>query len=225
MKKIFSVLIVVMLSIFLVFAHGTEEDELAEIQEGKELVENKVSCDQLNDEQLEAIGEYVMEQMHPGEQHETMHQHMGMDTDEELHDQMHVNMAKMMYCSGNKTGMMMPMNMMRMMMGSGGMMESNGGRNMMQTQMGAQMGDGMMQGGMMGSTTAPGTMGWSMWLWNIVWFLFWIGVIALVVWLIYKYLIKQPVTTNPLETLKQRYARGEITKKEFEAMKQDIMKR
>lgn len=216
MKKIFPIMVIVLLSIMLVFAHEGEDD-LEEINGGKELVENQVPCDQLNEDQFEAIGEYLMEQMHPGEQHEEMHRMMGMDTNEELHDQMHVNMAKMMYCSINQTGMMMPMNMMRMMKGSGGMM----GGGMMKMMSGGN--NGMMSTSYGMDTPGYGMMGWgwTMWLWNAVWFLFWIGVVVLVGWLIYKYIIKG-ARASPIETLKQRYACGELTKKQFEEMKQEL---
>jgi len=58
-----------------IFVLGNE-DHRSEIQEGNELLESGISCDELNDEQLEAIGEYLMEQMHPGEQHESMNNMM-----------------------------------------------------------------------------------------------------------------------------------------------------
>lgn len=53
--------VVIMALTMLAFAH-TDDDELAV---GKELVEKGTSCDNLDDEQLGAIGEYLMEEMHP----------------------------------------------------------------------------------------------------------------------------------------------------------------
>ena len=39
--------------------------------ETKELIDSGVSCNKLTSSQLEEIGDYYMEQMHPGEAHET----------------------------------------------------------------------------------------------------------------------------------------------------------
>jgi len=78
MKKIMLVFGIFLLSISLVLANG---DHQSEIEEGKKLVDSGISCDKLTDEQLESIGEYYMEQMHPGEQHEAMHKMMGMEED------------------------------------------------------------------------------------------------------------------------------------------------
>ena len=48
-----------------------------EIKEAKSLIDSKVDCKNLSDSQLEIIGEYSMELMHPGESHEAMHKMMG----------------------------------------------------------------------------------------------------------------------------------------------------
>ena len=49
-----------------------------EIKEAKSLIDSKADCKSLSDSQLEIIGEYEMELMHPGESHELMHQMMGL---------------------------------------------------------------------------------------------------------------------------------------------------
>lgn len=151
MKKTFVLLVLLVVSVG-VFAHEHEE----EVAEGKQLVESKVSCNELTDEQLEAIGEYIMETMHPGEAHDAMHQMMGVQEGTPQHEQFHVNMARMMYC-GQMYGGMMPM------MG--------------------MMGGGMMGPGMMGGYGGQ-MMGWSgMWgFTGILWFLIVIGLVILV-WL------------------------------------------
>jgi len=197
MKKIFTILILSMLllGVSLVSAHEHNFDET------KQLIDSGISCDKLTDEQLEAIGDYYMEQMHPGEAHELMDEMMGGEDSESL-KQMHIQMAEKLYCNEETSGMM------GMMMG-GNMMDSGGMMNMMES-------------GMMGSSM--GSSFW--WLWMIVGALFWIAVfvalILLIVWL-YKKITGQ--TTNgssALEILKKRFAKGEISKKEFESMKKEI---
>mgnify|MGYP001614487848 CR=1 FL=1 len=117
MRKILTLLVfgMLLLNISLASANGEHQTE---IEEGKKLVESKISCDKLNDEQLEAIGDYYMEQMHPGDAHELMHEMMG-GHDSELTKNMHVNMARSIYCGETNQDMM---GMMQGMMGSGGMM-------------------------------------------------------------------------------------------------------
>lgn len=172
----------------------TEHNHESEIEEGRELVESKVSCDQLGDEQFEAIGEYLMEQMHPGESHGAIHKMMNMEEGTEYHKQFHVNMAKTMYC------------------GDGGMMN-----NMM-------MGNGIIMGnwGMMGSGW-----GWFGWIFMILfWLLIIVGIVVLIKWLINqsKGSAFPPKADQPRaeDILKERYAKGEIPKKEFEEKKKDL---
>src|SRR3989344_1061483 len=144
MKKIKLMLIMGVLLVFitgLASAHG-------DFTEAKKFVEGKVSCGNLTDEQIEEVGDYLMELMHPGEAHEQMHNIMGGENSETV-KLMHVNMAKMMYCNEGE-GMNNMMNMMQ-----GGMMGNNtmgsGGMGMMGSGM---MGPGMMGSGMMGSYPA-----------------------------------------------------------------------
>ena len=63
------------------------------------------------------------------------------------------------------------------------------------------------------------------WMFGGLWMLtFWGGLIALIVWGI-KRLTERGSTTRldrPLDTAKQRYARGEITREEFEQLKKDL---
>ncbi|KHO54533.1 MAG: hypothetical protein QT12_C0031G0009 [archaeon GW2011_AR21] len=90
-----------------------------EISEAKGLIDSKVDCKELSDSQLEIMGEYYMEQMHPGESHELMHKMMGFQEGSEDEEQFHINLAKIMYCG--EGGMMGSGGMMPMMnmMGSG----------------------------------------------------------------------------------------------------------
>jgi len=113
-----SMLLIILFS-FLVVAQ--EEHDFTE---AKQLIDSGVSCNQLTNEQLEEIGDYYMEQMHPGEAHEYMDKMMGGEGSESL-KQVHISMAKSIYCGETNQGMMGMMNMMNSdgnMMGSGGMM-------------------------------------------------------------------------------------------------------
>jgi len=151
MRKIFFVIIVVLLAnIGLVYAH---EHNFAET---KQLIDSGISCDKLSDEQLEAIGDYYMEQMHPGEAHETMDEMMGGEDSESL-KQVHINMAKRLYCNEDVGGMM-----------GGGMMN--------------MMGNNMMGSGMMGNWGY----GFGYWnFFNILYAVLFIGLIVLVyLWII-----------------------------------------
>jgi len=66
-----------------------------------------------------------------------------------------------------------------------------------------------------------------------MWFgwLFWIVLIAVIVWAIVQFNNRNQPTNStniveketPLDILKKRYAKGEITKEEFEQMKEDLM--
>ncbi len=75
------------------------------IAEGKELYDSNISCSELTDDQLELIGDYIMELMHPGEQHELMDRMMGGEGSESLRAA-HINMAQRFYCNDARYGMM-----------------------------------------------------------------------------------------------------------------------
>ena len=80
-------------------------------------------------------------------------------------------------------------------------------------------GRGMMGGGMMGGWGLMGGLG----------ILFWVLIIAGGIWL-YQSLKRNNAATNPnaptlespLDILKRRYAKGEITKEQFDTMKADL---
>ena len=58
--------------------------------------------------------------------------------------------------------------------------------------------------------------------------LFWVVIIGLIVWVVVRLTSRTTATpsnnppTSALEILKQRYARGEISKAEFEEMRRDL---
>ncbi len=152
-KILFAIMVVLLLNISLVFAH---EHNFAET---KQLIDSGISCEKLTDEQLEAMGEYYMEQMHPGEAHEMMDQMMVGGGSDSL-KQIHIQMAKRLYCNENVGGMM----------GSGGMM------NMM-------MGNNMMGSGMMGDWR------YGFGYWNFINILYIILLIGLII-LVYLWILK-----------------------------------
>src|SRR3989338_3442138 len=110
MKKIIGIFValIFVLGINLALAHGN-------FNETKKLIDSEISCNELSDEQLEEIGDYYMEQMHPVESHELMDNMMGGEGSESL-KQMHINMAKRLYCNEDTGGSM------GMGMTNGGMM-------------------------------------------------------------------------------------------------------
>src|SRR3989344_4635386 len=187
MKKKILILVIFLLGIVAVLA---QENHDSEIEEGKNLVESKISCNKLSNEQLESIGDYYMEQMHPGKAHEIMDNMMGGEGSESL-KQVHINIAKRLYCNEN-------VYIGYGMMGSGGMMN------------------------MMGSY--PASYDYSNYgYWNIFWILLFAAVIFLIVWIIHRFGIKKTASETPLNILKKRFAKGEITKKDFEERKKDLI--
>ncbi len=133
-----------------------------EINEAKNLTDSKANCKNLSDSQLEIIGEYYMEQMHPGESHELMHKMMGLKEGSEDEKQFHINMARTIYCGENG------------MMGSGGMM----GMMPMMNMMGGQT---TLQTNMMGN--------WGYGYWNFLNVLYVILLIGLIT-LVYLWIVK-----------------------------------
>src|SRR3989344_1756471 len=187
MKKKILILVIFLLNIAIVLAQGSHNNG---IEEGKKLVESKINCDKLSNEQLESIGDYYMEQMHPGEAHEIMDNMMGGEGSESL-KQVHINMARRLYCNDN-------VYIGYGMMGSGGMMN------------------------MMGSY--PANYDYSNYgYWNIFWTLLFVAAIFLIVWIIHRFRMKKTSPETPLNILKKRFAKGEITKKDFEERKKDLI--
>ncbi|HLC94343.1 MAG TPA: SHOCT domain-containing protein [Patescibacteria group bacterium] len=203
-----------------VFAQEDNHTAREEI-EGKaiwERLQNKqASCDNLSDDDFGALGEYYMGQM-MGTSHEQMNQMMIQMMGEEGEKQMHISMGKRL--SGCDTSAQFPQNEigfmpMMWMMGSAfsrwpsGFDETKGGDNSM-------MGQGF--GTMMNGWGGFGIFGW------LSMFLFWalliLGVIALI-----RYLARsgqEKKDRTPLDILKERYAKGQIDKKEFEEKKKDL---
>ena len=68
------------------------------------------------------------------------------------------------------------------------------------------------------------------WFWGGAWFgwIFWIVIFGIIIWLLISQSHRKypndinPHLESPLDILKKRYAKGEITKEQFEQMKKDI---
>jgi len=180
------------------------EHTLREEQEGKEvwnkLQAKELACENLSDEQFGVLGEYFMGQM-AGDSHAAMNAMMIQAHSEEGEEQIHIVMGKRL--SGCDTLAAFPA-------GSGGWMP------MMNMMFPLRQGFGG-QGGS--------------WVFMILW---WVLIIAGIVALI-KWLTSQSRGTNnhekpaspagrsALDILKERYAKGEIDKKEFEEKKKDLV--
>jgi len=178
----------------------TDNHTASEEAEGKVIWEKlqtkQFECKDLTDDNYAVLGEYFMGQsIGDTQRHVAMNQMMISMMGEEGEEQMHIAMGKRN--SGCGVGFMPMMWMMR------------GGGNPM-------MGYGDW-GNMMG--WGFGILGWLFMI--IFWILIILGVVALI-----RYLGGSGKSSDkektPLEILKERYARGEIGKKEFEEMKKDL---
>lgn len=163
---VFSALFI--LSISFVFA---DADEFAE---AKKLIDAKTPCSKLTESQLEMIGDYLMEQMHPGEAHKVMDKMMGGEGSESLR-LTHIAIAKRIYC--NDINGSIGYGMMGMMFGKG--TNYGGMRNMM----GYNLGYGMM------GYSGYGMMGSGYGYWGLLNFLSLVLVIGLII-LVYLWIIK-----------------------------------
>ncbi len=118
-RKIVVVLILMSMILLVSAVEDVEEDHEAIFKQAQEIINSKISCDELSYDQLEILGDYYMEQIHPGEAHERMDAMMGGEGSESLR-QVHINMGINFYCRNSldyyrgNTGMM-----------GGGMMSNN----------------------------------------------------------------------------------------------------
>ena len=187
----------------------TDNHTASEEVEGKEIWEKlqakQLECKNLTDRNFEMLGEYFMGQSIGNTQrHALMNQMMASMMGEQGEEQMHIVMGKRL--SGCDPNAQVPQNgwgfmpMMWMTGGGGNPMIGYGG-----------WGNMMGWGGF-------GIFGWIFMI--IFWVLIILGVIALT-----RYLVRsgqEKGNRTPLDVLKERYAQGEINKKEFEEMKKDL---
>jgi uncharacterized membrane protein len=221
------VLFIALTLVFLVYAgiavgdaeHGRSvEDILAEIREKLDLGPNdRIDPDRVSDEDLEELGEAAMVIMHPDErEHELMDRMMGGEGSKNL-EYMHRLMGYR-YLSGGFRGT-----------GFSGIGMSGGARGMMNGP--SMMGWGMHGRGRGGAYRAfPGSMmgGFSPFYFGRIamWILLAV-IIAIVVWLVVRTSTQRRSESglqsfSPLDIVKQRYARGEISREEYETLKRDL---
>src|SRR3989344_999069 len=187
------------------------EHTAREEQEGKELWNKlqakEVACADLNDEQYGVLGEYFMGQM-AGESHAAMNAMMIQAHGEDGEEQIHIVMGKRL--SGCDTSAVFPaisggwMPMMNMMWGGGSSPFGSNNYSM----------NNMMNFGF-------GGFGGFGFIFMILWWVLIVaGIVALVKWLMNQG--RDGSSKSALDILKERYARGEIDKNEFENRKKDL---
>ena len=188
------------------------EHTLREEQEGKELWDKlqskEVACADLNGEQYGVLGEYFMGQM-AGESHAAMNAMMIQAHGEDGEEQIHIVMGKRL--SGCDTSAAFPaisggwMPMMNMMWGGWSSPFSSNSTN-----------NNMMNFGF-------GSFGGFGWIFMILWWVLIIaGIVALIKWLTNQSRGTHNHEKSALDILQERYAKGEIDKKEFEEKKKDL---
>jgi len=194
--------------------NATIQSQQQEEKEGKQFLDNlnnkTVTCSQLKDADFEKIGEYFMGQsIGDTSRHIAMNEMMKSMMGEQGEEQMHIAWGKR--GSGCDTSAAFPsqgtgfMPMMQMMMGGWS----------------SPLGSNQSNNSMMSFGFSPfGGFGWIfMILW---WVLIIAGIVALIKWLTNQSRSTHDHEKSPLEILKERYAKGEIDRKEFEDKKKDL---
>ncbi len=187
--------------------HGGDESEAVMVQTSVEelvadiLQEQKVDkveeidCSKVEEDKLERLGDALMEKMHPGESHQIADQMMGGEGSDSLRS-MHILMAQR-YLGCEEPGYVGTMGMM----GSDGEMMTEG----------RFYGDDAIKRYYWPFT---GMMGVGM---GIFW-LFIVGLVGLLV----KALFFNSDTAKARALLAERYARGELSREEYEKMKSEL---
>ncbi|KKW33559.1 MAG: hypothetical protein UY78_C0008G0001, partial [Parcubacteria group bacterium GW2011_GWA1_53_13] len=221
---IFSVIGIVGLSLVMsgaVFAQGmmtgvttTDDHTAREEAEGKivweKLQAKEISCTDVSDENFGTLGEYFMGVM-MGDSHASMNAMMIQMHGEEWEEQTHIVMGKRF--SGCDASAAFP----------GG---SDGGMPMTYMMTGGWSSpfgfNQMYDNSMMNFGFTP--FGWFGWIFMIMWWALIIaGIVALIKWLAGQSRRGRDNEKSPLDILKERYAKGEIDKKEFEEKKKDLI--
>jgi|SRR3989344_2118928 len=181
-------------------AGHTAREEAAGKEVWKKLQSKELKCVDLSNDDFGALGEYFMGQM-MGDSHEAMNDRLTQMLGSEGEEQMHIAMGKRM--SGCEPNAPMPQDMLTAFYGT----QEGGGNGMMGNFAGNPM----------------GTYGWGFgWIFMILfWGLIILGIVALIKWTANQGK-SQTHDRSALDILKERYAKGEIDKKEFEEKKKDL---
>lgn len=195
LKIILLFLIAILVSVTSV---NSDSDDHFDLSKAEEILEKKLPPESLTEEEYEILGEYFMELMH-GDNHEFMDDMMGGEGSETLRSA-HINMGRNFYTDYLRTGIVQSSRTISSgMMGSQGMISNNWGYMMFP-------GSGHFFFGI-------GFIG------LLLFTLFW----GAVIWLIYQLIQKPKIKKqSPLDILKIRYAKGEITKKDFDKKKKEL---
>lgn len=222
MKKIFliSILITPMILPSLVLADMSVslEEVLAEIMRTQGVSEkDKLDCQQITDEQFEKLGEAVMGIMHPDPtEHELMDKMMGGEGSQSLKT-VHISMGKRyLGCGGEMmNGGMTGMTGMTGMMADGPM-----GSWWQTNKLTNKNNFNSIMGNFFNSPLGWFGFGLGWLLMILFWILIIVALLALIRWLWSGG--EKPKEGTALEILKERYAKGEISKKEFEEKKRNL---
>mgnify|MGYP001565850282 CR=1 FL=1 len=194
--------------------NATIQSQQQEEQEGKifldELKNQTIICSQLKDVDFEKIGEYFMGQsIGDTSRHIAMNEMMKGMMGEQGEEQAHIVMGKRL--SGCDTSASFPV-------GSGGWMPM---MNMMWGGWLSPFGSNNSTNNMM--NFGFGSFGGFGWIFMVLWWVLIIaGIVALIKWLTSQSHGNHREEKSSLEILKERYAKGEIDKKEFEEKKKDL---
>ncbi len=185
---------------------------LREEKEGKEfwdkLQTKAIACADLNDKQYGSLGEYFMGQI-AGNSHAAMNAMMIQAHGEDGEEQIHIVMGRRLSGCDTSASFSAGSNgwvpMMNMMWGGWSSPFGNNSTN-----------NNMMNFGF-------GSFGSFGWIFMILWWVLIItGIVALIKWLTSQSRGTHNNEKSALEILKERYAKGEIDKKEFEERKKDL---
>lgn len=209
---------------------ATIQSQQQEEREGKKLLDdlsNKtVDCSQIEDADFEKIGEYFMGQsIGDTSRHIVMNEMMKRMMGEKGEEQMHAVMGKRL--SGCDASAAFPaqdvgfMPMLNMFAQYG----APGSRTGMMGRWSSPFGPNQTNNPMMNfGFSSLGGFGWIFMI--LCWALIIVGIILLIKWLTAQSHGSNNPHNNkkfPLEILKERYAKGEIDKKEFEEKKKDLV--
>lgn len=192
--------------------NGADDHTAAEEAAGKiiweKLQAKQTECADITNDDFAALGEYFMGIM-MGPSHEAMNSMMTRTMGADGEEQMHVVMGKRL--SGCDPTAAFPT-------------QGLGYMPMMQMMWGARLPDGEGWPTSHMSNFFYGAFGWLGLVFLILWILWWVavivGILALARWVIHR--IKGGSARSAIEILKERYAKSEISKTEFEEMKRTL---